>query len=306
MQSLFKICISAWLIFLITACENPLDIPLDDVDTKLTLNADVTINEPLRILVTQSKTPLSSGNYKVPKNAIVNLFKDGEYLETLLYNPNDTNKNYGVFKSIHQPVASSEYKIEVLYPGYEKLSVTDRIPDAIKIQSLETTFYPEDYGQSGEATFNLNFQDDPKQEEFYLLYIFYQTLERTGSTGPDSLAYRYSTSNRSINIPETEQDYTGGLIFNDATFNGEKQTIQVNFSAQPAIFFSSNQYKEVNLFFELRRISKNNYLYRKTYSRYVRGANNGFGEPVLVWTNVENGFGIFSSFTRDFIAYKVK
>lgn len=306
MRSLFKIWSAVWLVLMMTACENPLDIPLDDAASKLTLNAEITINEPLRVLVTQTKSPLSSGNYKVPKDAIVNLFKDGTYLETLLYNPNDTNKTYGIFRSIHQPVAGSDYRIEVLYPGYEKLTATDRIPETIKIQSLETTFYPEDYGQSGEATFNLSFKDNADQEEYYLLYIFYQTLERTGSTGPDSLEYRYSTNKRGLNVPEFEQDYTGGLMFSDVSFNGEQQTIQVNLSAQPLSFFASNQFKEANLFFELRRISKNNFLYRKTYTRYVSGANNGFGEPVLVWTNVENGFGILSSFTRDFYAYKVK
>jgi hypothetical protein len=305
MRSLFRIILVLAAVVLLWGCENPLDIPVRDIETQLTLNTEVHPDENFRVLVTYSKKPLSNGAFDVPKNAVVNLYEDGTYLETLAYNPNDTNRIYGNYKSKSRPKAASEYQLEVILPGYNRLTATEKIPRLLKIDQLETIYYPGDFGQDGQAKFQLRFNDNP-EAEYYLLYVFYQTLERTGSEGPDSLEYRYFSNTRRTDLQEAEEDFTDGIIFSDATFNGQEKILNIDFTAQPVSFFADNRYKEVRLFFELRRISRDNFLYRKSYTNYVKGANNGFGEPVIVHTNVKNGLGIFSSFTRDFAAYKIK
>jgi hypothetical protein len=305
MPSLFRniwILTAAWLL---GACENQLEIPMDKVNTQLTLNAEAHPGESLRVLVTYSKKPLSQGAFEVPKDAVVNLFENGEFLETLAYNPNDSNRTYGTYKGKKLPAPGSEYRLEVLLPGYKKLTARDRVPRTVKIEQLKTEYYPNDFGQDGQAKFQLWFRDN-QEEEFYILYVFYQTLERTGSEGPDSLEYRYFSNTRRIDVQEAEEDYTGGILFSDATFNGQEKILNIDFAAQPTSYFDDFKFKEAKLFFELRRISKNNFLYKKTYTSYLKDLNNGFGEPVIVYTNVENGLGIFSSFTRDFAIYSIK
>lgn len=305
MPSPFRYILILTAVWLLGACENQLEIPMDKVNTQLTMNAEVRPGENFRVLVTFSKKPLSQGAFEVPKDAVVNMFENGEYLETLAYNPDDTSRIYGAYKGKKRPKPGSEYSLEVLLPGYDRLTAKDKVPQAVEILQLNTNYYPTDFGQDGQAKFQLRFKDNP-EEEFYVLYVFYQSLERTGSEGPDSLEYRYFSNTRRIDLQDAEDEYTGGILFSDVSFNGQEKVLNIDFTAQPIAFFDAFRYKEVKLLFELRRISKNNFQYKKTYTSYLNGANNGFGEPVIVHTNVENGLGIFSSFTRDFASFRIK
>lgn len=308
MQYRFRntICLLAVVSGLLSGCENPLDLPLRKDEFLLTLNAEINPDEPVVALLTFPKRPFESGPFEVPRDASIQLYEDDTWLETLSYNPNDTAKTFGIYAGKIRPEAGKSYRLEVQYPGYTPLKAVETMPSRVSVSALETIYYPADFEQDGEARFSLSFDDHPGEANYYLLYVFYRTLvvdpNEPGSQGN----YEFFTGSRSLNLSEAEFDYSGGILFSDATFNGNSAVLQIQLSAEPLSLFQDPRYKEASLFFELRRISKNNFLYRQSLTRFLRDNNDGFSEPVMVWNNIEGGLGIFSSFTRSFKEVKLK
>jgi hypothetical protein len=54
----------------------------------------------------------------------------------------------------------------------------------------------------------------------------------------------------------------------------------------------------VFLLTELRSISKEYYDYQTSLNEYWNADGNPFAQPVQVFTNIENGFGIFAGFGK--------
>jgi hypothetical protein len=300
MPSLFRfillVCCGVWL----SACENPLDLPLNKAVGILTLNAELNPDERINALITLPKEPFKPGPFEVPNNAVVQLFEDGEWKETLRYNPNDSSVAFGIYAGNTRPKAGSRYRIEVNVPGYDAISAEDQVPRFCPIQELSTLYYPADYGQDGTARFSFSISDEPNTDNYYVLYIFYRTLQKGGPEPDAEPFFDFFTRRRSINVPDAAFDYTGGILFSDKTFPGSAFSVQVTLAAEPLSLFADDKYLEAKLFFELRSISRDNYLYRSTLTKFRNDENNGFSEPVLVWNNIKGGLGIFSSFNRDF------
>lgn len=290
---------------MLQACEQTLDLPLRKEDNLLTLNAEWLPEEPLNTLVTFSKKPFQSGTYEVPEDAVVQVYEDEVWTETLSYKPPDSTQPFGIYSGISRPKAGSRYRVEVSVPGYQTISTEDRIPLHCPIQEFNMLFYPTNYGQEG-ARFSFVIPDDLTEDNYYQLFVYYLTVVKDDQD-PDAQPLTEVFSRRcSINIPDFEIDYSKGILFTDQTFAGRNFPLQIELEAEPISFFLDDRFLEVKLIFELRNISRNNYLYRSSYTKFRNDQNNGFNEPVFVWNNIQGGLGIFSAFTRDMKEIRLK
>ena len=58
--------------------------------------------------------------------------------------------------------------------------------------------------------------------------------------------------------------------------------------------WSSNSYKTLSITLHLQNISKSYYYYRTSLELYKDASRNPFAQPVQVFSNINNGFGIFA------------
>ena len=78
-----------------------------------------------------------------------------------------------------------------------------------------------------------------------------------------------------------------GVIFSDEFFNGKNYELVIYIDKQYTPF----------LFTELRSVSKEYFLYMRSYFKYVQTNGDFLAEPVMVYNNINNGIGIFAGFS---------
>jgi len=162
------------------------------------------------------------------------------------------------------------------------------------------------------VTFN-----DPPGDNYYEIEVFTVRKEVVGiDPNPDNPPYIFSDEDRygmlktfSFNPLTNSRDFDASqlrentvLLFRDSEF--KNQNIELEILAQyngPAN--TLKQLKDV-LFLELevvvalRNVTREYFLYKTSLEKYFEKEGNPFAEPVNVFTNIENGLGIFTGFAQ--------
>ena len=94
------------------------------------------------------------------------------------------------------------------------------------------------------------------------------------------------------------------LYLTDASFDGETYTTRVSIylmEANSIAYEGATNLAAEKITVQLTSISKDRYLFEKTFYSYEENNGNPFAEPVVTHENVEGGSGIFSlSITDEF------
>lgn len=189
------------------------------------------------------------------------------------------------------------YTLEVSHPSFETIIANTTIPQPAKINSfnlagnvssLDTPFYVD-----------LSFKDVMNEDNYYFIdlyltiyHVIYDSAtnsyDTTGSSG--NLLRNYTTNNNLI-----DKDYEPKLLLTDDFFKNNDFNISIQIS------LDSNQVNNINdinkraaLSAKVISLSRDEYLYRKTLYIYELNQFNPLSEPTQVYSNVENGMGIFA------------
>ena len=96
----------------------------------------------------------------------------------------------------------------------------------------------------------------------------------------------------------TENCYDGNcLIMKDANFNGRQKQVRFyinSYELQDVTGPGGQVYKP---YIKVSRITEAQFKFVKSYNVYYNSSDNPFAEPSNVYTNVKNGYGIFSAYT---------
>lgn len=298
MNSLYKICITLLAISIsLYSCEDAftttLEIDPPEHKDKLVVHAYGSTNGmDLNVHLTKSTGLLENNNNDVTiSGAEITLWKEDELvaqLEEVNINGSNFRYNYILPEGSVTYEKGSTYRLEVIADGFDKAVGTTIVPNDIPL--LKQRF--EEDGTSLESgDFNseveIEFQDPAGQEDFYevgvALYIdnggnpFYQEVraETYDPSGQEGLSY-------------------ANLIINDLSFDGELKTF-------PLIIERFDETAIDNMFVLWRITSEGHYLFNKTAKRQDDLDDNPFSSPVQVYSNIENGIGIFSIMNESFV-----
>ena len=89
------------------------------------------------------------------------------------------------------------------------------------------------------------------------------------------------------------------LVLHDLLFNGQNKALEIElkdfekdiYIDKDGYFYS---YKTLSITLYLHNISKSYYYYRTSLELYENASRNPFAQPVQVFSNISNGFGIFA------------
>ena len=210
-------------------------------------------------------------------DATIFLYKDETLYDTYTYNP--IEKYYFGTKPFFEN--EGKFRLEVNALDFDSVFAEQVIPEPIEFLNIEII---EDGGpliNGGGTTdeMNLIFQDNPSVENFYELIVF-------GTFTFDSLNLRNVIRIESINDNLIPLD-KGSLIFSNNGQSGQEFGVSI-YSER----FHASTISELRIF--LSRITKDKYLYLKTYQKYLDNGGSLFSEPIIVHSNVQNGEGIFT------------
>ena len=203
----------------------------------------------------------------------------------------------GILDTNLRPKPGIKYTVELKSNKFQPIKAIDTIPTMVAIDNAFMIF-PAGVDAFGfyKAEVNISFTDPPNETNYYEILI---SSKQGGTNG----WYSGYETNDPVLMEEGDQDYHPiTFFFSDKLFNGKSYTMKIKntigYQLQNDILIPNN------LFVTLRSVSRTYYTYRKYYTRhsYNQQFQNEFvdlifkGEPQDMFTNVENGFGIFAGY----------
>ncbi len=177
------------------------------------------------------------------------------------------------------------YRLTVSVPGHEPVTASDSIPRPVKITSVS---YLQD-SLTGQILYTVFFKDNPDQKNFYGLSVdklsYYDTREV-----PDFDEYILSPNSF---VEATLYNNYSQLIFSDKTFSSPKQQVSFRLKQGGGIYNEDSVIYRIKLL----SISENYYDYAISYYNQRIAEKDFYSEPVNVFSNIKNGYGIFAGYS---------
>ncbi len=273
------------VLFFCAACEDFFDqvVEVDVPEHEPALAITSTLANTDSILwayVTNSVGVLVQDNPEGIEDATVELYKNGDLLQAL---PHIQEGYYGY--QVDGPLGDTEadYELRVSKDGFTSVSSIQTMPSQINIK--EAIFEKEgtvDFDGERVDEIVVRFDDNGAEDNWYKISARVSFEDIEGETYENSIYL-------DTNDPALQDTYDG-LYFSDALFNGSESEIRlftygVYVDDDPA-------YLNPKIHIELYHITKDKYF--REISVYNYDPENPFAEPTIIYSNIENGYGIFS------------
>jgi len=263
---------------------------------KMVVNCYFSENEMWVFQVSKSLSVLDNASLQVLDGATLNLYDESGFIESVI-----SNHPYQSIIWDTLPQFNHLYTIEVTSPDFDDtLKATNYLPQFIPINNIElvildSSFFSSEYFSWAyiEGELSVKITDPIETGNYYQFSLFkYDSIMFAGEFGYLRKKEIFINSN-DVPIENSSDDNIGGkdyLLFSDNLFNGESYEFTLNFKTDEVI--------KINYYYvELLSLTKDGYLYRKTVDNYNNSEYDMYAEPVQVYSNVENGFGIFAGVT---------
>jgi hypothetical protein len=271
-------------IVLFGSCEKYIDIEIPDEGRKITVNCFINDSDKPILMLTRSKFILDSGNeFSMIDSAKAYLYLNG--VQVAEFFQQDTSSipepwDIGAYVADYTCQPGKQYTIKVIKDG-ETITSSTQIPNSVTIQSIDTmTILNQDGYKNLRIKITIN---DPANIENYYQFSF-----RTISFGYEQiLSFPVNQSDFGVTVTS----YQSYLITNDKLFNGQSKTFIFDLDA-------GNFYDLVTpLSIVVNGVSKDMFLYYQQLQKYQNAQNSFLAEPVMMYTNIENGLGIFAGYS---------
>jgi len=260
---------------------------LPDKGRKMVLNCFFNDQDSMVVDLSSSVFILDNSNFKPTSNASIKLYENHNLVASFVEFESGKYKTIG-FK----PQKEKEYRIEVS-KGENTLSSIGSIPPSMPFSIVDTSTYTKDYEYLFKVKLNIN---DPAGVKNYYMINF--IVDNYSETEP---YYQYNTYFSSED-KVIETFYESNAVFSDALFDGKSKNITFNFSAYD--FWNDTNKLSIVLY----SLSEEMYLYVVSLMAQQEISFSPFAEPVIVFNNIKNGYGIFagySSYTDSIIVPKL-
>lgn len=296
-----RLLLTSWLSFLLFSCEEAVDFPIPDIEQQLVILGHLSDTDPLRVTVTRTE-PLLGGDtsFVAIGNAEVGIYQADSLVTTLdfvsLPPPN------GLFfeQQAFRPQRGQPYELRVRAPGLPAVRASSTLPDPVQPQSAKVVEIEQTPTFQGERVttdyvLELRVRDPSTTSNQYHLIIQQQRLDSAQGDGVPMLS---SVSQPRVvtlehNLQEVISYHRGGFLFTDEMRNGE----DLSFRFQLQVITNSNEQQLGALLVELRATSDDYYRYHRSISDAFRSSGEPVDQPVIIYTNVENGYGIFGAYS---------
>jgi hypothetical protein len=283
------VVVSAVLVILV-ACEKTIDISIPDKERKLVLNGMLRAGEPVIVQVSKSLSVLENDTMMAVTGGDLRLFNGTSLIGRLTEMPGGQYSLPGFV-----PVVGQTYRITAEGSGLNPVEAAAVIPEIVPILSVDTATLVGEWGQS-ELMMTIKFNDPAGKKNYYGFgaYVTYKEFdyETQSFTGKKSTYPVYLFGNDDLFLKDESTSYYGKLYFEDLLFDGMQKSVHLGIGGY-AYYESDTIWLDVRM----EQVDPSFYRYMVSYNAYQSAHSNPFGEPVQVYTNVTNGYGIFSGFS---------
>lgn len=284
---------------ILLSCSKLVTIDIPDIESELNANAILVAGSPVTLYLSQSKS-LNDTSAIMVSAAHTELYQDEHFAEAL----QETEK--GIYYGSTEVHENHTYRILIRADGFPLLQSGDSLvsaPDIKDYQRLTIAGYTNDGMYYSAARFSIT--DPPDTRDYYEVALY-----RISSTGKSRALDLFPTDDPVILNEGLPMSVGPGFPFSDEIFDGETQNITMNYGLSWTTTMGDSVIIEeydpyYRLVVEIRKTSRDYYLFRRSLILQVNGKFpdfwNGLGNPSALYSNVDNGLGIFAgySFVRD-------
>jgi len=290
-KSIYILLITGAMIF--TSCEDFFETTLD-LDPPEHLEqlviqgfADTTDDE-LNVLVTKTAgllTNVNEGDLRI-NDAEVVLIHDGVEYE-LAPVEEESRYNYLLVSGTVNFEEGETYSLKVTAAGFEEASAQSTVPYSVSPSNITfdedgPTTVDDDYSE-----ISMFVKDPSEQNNFYELKLLRKYQNGTEVVYSDLYADVFDV---------VIEEGIANLIIKDESFNGEEKIVELFLSKW---YFDGDPDLLDNLYLLWRTISEDQYKYSKSLEQHQLSADNPFATPVQVYSNIENGIGLFAIYNEE-------
>ena len=292
------------LSMIFTSCDIVVDLDIPEHQRVLVVNSILTTDSMINASISHSVGAFDASSISYVNNATVEVYEDGILLGEMdeqvsySYNYMDELDSTYVYNFNQNPVAGKIYSYEIVHPDYEAVRAETTVPAAVKLNVNDVTLLSEqDYEKHYRVRFSFN---DAPEDNFYRLRL------RNPNT---YYGFDYFESNDAsmISSAGVQSDgatfYGDEALFNDEMFNGTEKEISIDFFDSNKFFWGEEPDDdfETEYTLELTSVSESYYTYIRSLRAHFDNQDQFIfaGEPVQVFTNIENGLGVLGSMSLD-------
>ncbi len=290
------------------SCETVIDVNIPLEPTKLVINSTLIPGEPFRVNLSGSQHILDNGDYKSVSGAEIKIYENGQLLTTL---PDSTDGKY--ISGSFMPKAGKKYSIEARKNGFEAVTAEETLPEksakiiSVKIDTVETN----DFGYiEKRLEFDIEIDDEGNTENYYEIIVQRKTTGvRYDFSQEPPVITDTTISVRNLYLQSEDpgleefQNYGQSIYFDDGLFNGKKYHMKISTNSER--YYDSKDVLDDYYEIYLRNTSEAYYLYRRSTELQNWTEDDPFAQPVQVYNNINNGYGIFAGYNNETV-YKIK
>lgn len=292
-----KVILLLTLFALNLSCEKEIELNAEEQQPRIVVNCTFNETDTVKVELSESRSLLESPILPLIEDADLRLYRqDGTEIGAFTYSPSIyTNTHYSLAADELEP--GNTYTIKANKSTFESVEASSYIPSKIIINAIDTTT---NIPQQNEMKFTVNFSDNAAEKNYYILSstVVVYTIEDMDDTLILFKSVGMSTKEFIAANGNQEPDgtiYGAQFVFTDELFNGEN----FSFDYQQELNYPG-EFEDVESYCEVRiqNVSEDFYKYQRSLAVYQSTENSPFAEPVQVYTNVKNGFGLFAGYSQ--------
>lgn len=297
------ILLSFSFLFFFCGCQQELSIDSIEFQPRLVVNALFTTDAPLNVFVESSRNILDTSSYiQHIENATVLLKDEDGNLISQLEHMGANRYEYLSFDA----EVGKRYTLEVSSEGYQTASATSMIPPKVETQLLDKEIVIIE--KDAFIDMEVELRDNDDNDNFYVWEVVkdYQP-SLVNEISLDQLLKTeilLSSEDKNLDRLATHDVFQSKMFLKDVKF--ANTTYETSFKAidntngpvvlTPDEVFSDKQMRVVTA-------SESMYKYYRSVESYrIKGvSNSSITDPVKLYSNVENGLGVFAGYNEEVI-----
>lgn len=302
MRYFFLILISATFLF---SCQKALEIDYPDIEPKLVVNCLFTTDSLFKLQLSRTSSYNDTLIVYVT-DAKCEIWKNNSVSDILQYSDS------GFYTGSTKPDENVIYTLKISHSKYGNVQAKSSCPEKAIIDTVydKMNVYPVEGDINMDnlmySALYIDFEDKLVIPQYYFINLKYRY---SSVYYPEKWGYRYLTSYDEIikkeQILEYEPEF---LVFSNNLFTNPTINLEVLFihnvgsGKKNMNNNKGNNYPHQTLY-KFGTISEDYYLYLKSLIKHKYNQFNDvflqMGDPVQMYTNIENGYGIFAGYNYD-------
>ncbi|MFN7012862.1 MAG: DUF4249 domain-containing protein, partial [Bacteroidia bacterium] len=284
---------------LFTSCESVIDMKLPEQPPKMVVNSFFTPDSIIMLHLSKSQFVLKNQELKPITDGNISLFENGKFIGKFTH----INKGFYYLPGFF-PKTNSQYTLNAESSGLKSVEANEIIPGKPIINRIDTS--SSYYEGENYKDFIVYIEDNANEENYYQVDLLGKRYDYIY----DSLTYDIIDSVEiyervfftSRDLVFEDQGASSQAVISDKIFNGAIYPLRLSVSSYMFDEYGYTGYFEITV--QLKQVSKAYAQYLFTYSK--NRYSDPFSQPVQVYSNVNNGFGIFAGYSSTLSSVKLR